>query len=562
MHGREGARINMKKARISSGAAVQAPTPDNASGSGNAVHNKPRGEAKSSSQRPSVSEPSRNRAWSALQAAADGIIITNEAGRVQHINPAAERLTGCRCESATGRPLSEVLRLQEQHGRSVRSDLVRLAILHGHVIGLGPGLTLCSADGQKREVEGEIAVTEAAGAINGTVVTFRDVTAPKRQREQDARNLRLKATARLARGVAHEFNELLTVILGCADHLRSVAGEDPELVAMVEQIGKATGAAVEVTQELLSLSRSEANFPISLNLSHLITEFCPDLQETMPDNITITTHLDPSLVTIRVDPDQMRLMVANAVHHARRAMPDGGTIRIETENVKVTPQHRGSRVQRFAKVKVVDSRMHAGDADLDRAIERFYQPSAARGITGTELLILLGIVQDANGRVSLRTTPGLGATLEMLFPQEEEPEPLFAGGAEMAGASNPTILVVEPDGDIRALLHFCFDRSGYRVLEAVDVGEALLLAEWHEGPIDLLISGSGMGSPKSASLLKAFSSRRPETRILLTCDSLRDLAHVEDLVKRGARTLRKPFGHNALLEQVQEMLLSPRKGLN
>jgi PAS domain S-box-containing protein len=505
----------------------------------------------------------RDRAWSAVQAAADGIIITNLAGRVQHMNPEAERLTGCPCESAAGRPLAEILRLEEKHGRIVRSDLVRLAILQGQRIGLGSDLTLCGADGQRRDVEGEIAVTEAAGSITGAVLTFRDVTASKRQREQDARNLRLRATARLAGGVAHEFNEFLTVILGSADHLRSVAVEDPGLRTMIDQIGRATAAAVEVTQELLSLSRAEVTFPRPLNLSDLIAGFCPELRRATPDTITITTHLDPSLVTIRADPDQMRLMIANAVLHARRAMPDGGTIRIETENVEVDPHQRGSRVQRFANVKVVDSRIHAENSDLDHAIERFYQPSAARRVTGTELLILLGIVQDANGRISLKTTPGLGATLEMLFPQEDGGEPVLTlEETAAASQSNPTILVVEEDPDVRALLHSGFDGCGYQVLEAVDAAEALLLAEWHEGPIDVLIAGAGLGTPNPTTSLKAFSTRRPETRLLLTCDGPRNLTQFDDFLKRGAQALLKPFGQQALQDRVREMLLSPRQGVN
>jgi CheY-like chemotaxis protein len=330
---------------------------------------------------------------------------------------------------------------------------------------------------------------------------------------------------------------------------------------MIDQIGRATGSAVEVTQELLSLSRSEVTFPQPLNLNDLISGFCPELREAMPENITISTKLDPSLVTIRADPDQMRLMIANAILHARRAMPDGGTIRIETENVAVAPQQRGSRTQRFAKVKVVDSRIHAGEADLDRAIERFYQPGAARRVTGTELLIVLGVVQESNGRISLKTNPGLGATLEMLFPQQEENDPFVTFEEEAAaGQANPTILVVEPDADVRALLHSCLDRSGYRVLEAVDAAEALLFAEWHEGPIDLLIAG--VGAPNATGVLKAFSTRRPEARLLLTSGGAPDRRRLDEFLKRGARTIRKPFTQKALLDRVREMLLSPRKGVN
>ena len=190
------------------------------------------------------------------------------------------------------------------------------------------------------------------------------------------------------------------------------------------------------------------------------------------------------------------------------------------------------------------------------------QNGTGHRISGTELFIVLGIVEHMDGRMSLSSKAGVGSRLEILLPRGES-DPLLSTANEASGANaKATILVVEDDADIRVLLHSYFERSGYQVLEARDGEEALLVFDLYEGAIDLLITDVAMGGLSGAGLVRAVSPSRPETKVLFISGHSQDAANVAEFIDRGARFLQKPIRRDELLTQVEEMLRAPRPILN
>lgn len=501
-------------------------------------------------------------AWlpSALRSAADGVVITDADSRVKFLNRAAERLIGASSMDCQGKMVADVLRFKNRQGSEVRVDPVRLATLQGEAIGLGPELVLESADGERREIEGEIAVTEAAGSVCGAVITLRDVTARVRQEEQHLRDEKFRATARFAGALAHDFNDLLTVIVGCGDQLLQAIPPHHPMRAAVEQLSSASNTAASVTRELLSMASNDVAFPTWVDLNTIVEESCPELVRLLPPHIEITTGLSPAIGTVRADPDQLRLMILNAVLHARRSMPEGGRIHLETESVEIMPTERGRRLQNFVRLKITHSGVNL--EGLDSVFRAAAPDSTGHRISGTELFIVLGIVEHMDGRMSLSSKAGVGSRLEILLPRGES-DPLLATADETGEASaKATILVVEDDPDIRVLLHSHFDRSGYQVLEARDAEEALLVFDLYEGAIDLLITDVAMGGLSGTGLVRAVSPSRPETKVLFISGHSQERANVAEFVERGARFLQKPFRRDELLTQVEEMLRAPRPILN
>ncbi|MGH9626949.1 MAG: hybrid sensor histidine kinase/response regulator [Bryobacteraceae bacterium] len=500
-----------------------------------------------------------------LHGASTGVIATSTAGLVEFVNPAAERLTGFSFAQAVGRPLWDVLRLEERPGYRIQTDLVRLATLHGTGIDLGQNITLISQTGEERDVEGEICVSESNGSIAGALVTIRDITRRKGDEQQHLQRHKIRAMARLAGGIAHDFNNVLTLILGYTDQLLEQMPRHDPLRQTVQQIGDAGNTAVMVTRQLLALARQEIVVLKPLDLSAVIEDFYPALRRALPTNIQLTANLAHNLRPILADSDQVQLMVQNLVLYAGRTMPGGGTIRVRTENVEVMPYARGRRIQRFIKLTVSDTGPGLDEDEAERLFEPSPSGNASQTATGgTELFIALSIVQTFNGRITVKSRPGLGTRFEILLPEEEAEQSagVSADRNDIAADVKPTILLVEDDPDVRSLLHSYFQTSGYCVLEALNGEDALLIADVHEGAIDILITDVMMPGMSGLDLVRNIAELRPETKILFVSGYAHDLAGLDAFIEKGAAFLQKPFRQHELLTRVKSILHEGRRHVN
>ena len=487
---------------------------------------------------------------SSLDSVGDAVIIAGLNGAVEFLNLAAKMLIGYGGQSPIGYPLDEVLKLEDQHsGRSV-GNLVELAVVSGSALSLGEGLLLTTRGGHTLPVEGEVSARVSGGRTAGAVVTLRDLTARNREQTRRRERLYMQAIGQLSASVAHEINNLLTVVVGHSEILdrRPLPAPAP---ANVRAIRQAADGIASVTRQLLSLSGREILLPGVVNLNAILAGAETRLRSVLPSNIDVVFDPGTDLTTVLIDAAKMEEALGDLVRYCRDRMPSGGTITIATRNVTAGPGSRARYANCYVEMTVVDE----GPAFRGTAAEELFvlQAGGQQGRPfSVGLFTLRSLLIAASGHLYLENRPGTGGRIVLLFPQykQDSPpsEPLDEPGTVPAA---PTILLVEDDDAIRVLLTSSLEMQGYNVLEGRDGEEALMQVELFDGKIDLLITDVAMPRMDGPTLARRLAPRCPETKVLLISGCVSDLDSIEQLVAQGAHYFQKPFSQWALLEWVE-----------
>ena len=393
-------------------------------------------------------------------------------------------------------------------------------------------------------------------------VMFLDVT-QRRQAEAERRRLeeqlrqsqKMEAVGRLAGGIAHDFNNLLMVIMGHGELLRrSLDPNDPRLRKLQHVMG-ASERAARLVRQLLAFSRKQVMEPQVVDLNALVSDTARMLRPLLGEDIKVVTGLDPALGRIRVDPAQIEQVLMNLAVNARDAMPSGGTITLETADVRV-PASGGTAPTRQVALIVRDTGHGMNEKTRAQAFEPFFTTKAGTGGTGLGLSTVYGIVQQSGGHIALESAPGRGSCFRILLPCAERPgevrEVRPVAAAPPAGGE--TVLVVEDEPAIRALACEMLESHGYLTLCAGSGEEALGLAVRHAGPIDLLLADVVMPGLAGPALAKRFAVVRPHGRVLFMSGYAGDELARRGLADDAAHFLAKPFTRDLLARHVREAL--------
>ncbi|MBI4873963.1 MAG: response regulator, partial [Acidobacteria bacterium] len=395
----------------------------------------------------------------------------------------------------------------------------------------------------------------------------RDITERKREqeeREQLEERLRqsqqLESIGRLAGGLAHEYNNLLTVINGYGDLLLGRLNESNPLRAPVEQIRKAGERAAALTRQLLAFSRKQVLQPQPLDLNALVAEHEDMFRGLADAGVEVVTRLEPSLHPVLADGAQIRQVLLNLVANAREAMPSGGVLRIETANVdvdaKFVSQHPEAAPGSYVLLAITDSGTGMDPEARRRIFEPFFAGPEAGSGTGLELPVVHGIVRQSEGWISVRSEPGVGTTFQIYLPRSEEPIPA-ADAFSPAGfpARNPeTILVVEDQEAVRRLTVEVLKTQGYLILEAASGEEALHVAGRHSGSIHLMVSDVLMPGMSGRDLADRLAPLRPRMKVLFMSGYTEDVIAQRGVLDAGLAFISKPFAPKALALKVRDLL--------
>jgi two-component system, cell cycle sensor histidine kinase and response regulator CckA len=481
-----------------------------------------------------------------LQSAADGVIVTDIQGRIEFLNSTAECLTGIWNNAAQGRPLHEVLRLEESGGAAI-DNLVELALISESSVAFGNDVLLVSLGGGSKRVDGEITVRTNSGSATGTVVTFRDNTIRDWEEQQRREEQKTRAIGQLAGSVAHQLNNSLTIVLGHCELLLRESNPGP-VRTRAAAIQKAANSIAALSRQLFALSRKEVLQPAEINLNHLLERSKAKLKSLIPAKIDLTLSLDSNLGMILVDASQIEQAMAELVRYCAGRMPDGGGIEIATANITVDERHRARHLKRYVRLTIQDS----GPALDSVASEDLFQPCWNKELghpAGLGLFTVRNMISAARGHLTVESESA-GAKFVLLFSHVEteiSAPSMFQQGARFDVPF--TVLLVEDDDAIRILLNNSLEKQGYRVIEARDGEEALLQAEFSEEPIHLLITDAAMPNMDGPTLARKLAFSRLETKVLLISGSPE-----EDVRQDGAHFLSKPFSQRDLLACVERIL--------
>jgi PAS domain S-box-containing protein len=399
-------------------------------------------------------------------------------------------------------------------------------------------------------------------AVNGIVLNLRDLTerrameeALRQSQEQLLHAQKMEALGRLAGGIAHDFNNLMMAISGYTE----LVLQDPQLSPTsredVAQIRRAVFRAAELTQQILAYSRRQMLQPVPVSLNLLLGEASGMLRRLMPENIELRLALDPKLPDVLVDPGHMLQVVMNLALNARDAMPDGGTLAINTTTVDGQEDGNGTPPSRVHLV-VSDSGTGIDPKVLPLIFDPFFTTKPQGEGSGLGLSTVYGIIKQSGGQIDVQSEISRGTTFTITLPAAAPvPVPEFAdeaAGPDRSGGE--VILVVEDDDQVRTVVSKGLPRLGYEVLVVRNAEEALALVDKHPGRIDLLLTDVVMPGLSGPQLADRLTARRPETRVVFMSGYPEAQDPALGFSLNGRSYLQKPFALAELAEKIRQSL--------
>jgi PAS domain S-box-containing protein len=428
--------------------------------------------------------------------------------------------------------------------RALRGEAVRDVEL---VLDLGRGESqFLLASGQP--------LLDAEGNRLGAVVAVRDVTERRRLQEQHTQAQKMEAVGRLAGGVAHDFNNALTVITGYGHAVLGDLPADSPVRTHVAEMVKAGERAAELVRRLLAFSRKSVLAPRVLDLNEVVRGLEGMLRRLLGEDIDLVTSLRPCLGRVRADPGQLEQALINLAANARDAMPRGGRLTVETADLPAG-EGRGPQVL----LAVTDTGCGMTAEVRARAFEPFFTTKEKGRGTGLGLAMVHGFVRQSGGHVEAHSEPGHGTTFRLYLPRVQEevagrtPHP----GPPAAPRGTETVLLVEDEEGVRALVRQVLRAGGYTVLEAGDGARALRVAEMHLRPIHLLLTDVVMPEMGGRELAERLLALHPAARVLFTSGYTDDALVRHGVLEDEVAFLHKPFTPADLARKVREVLDSP-----
>ncbi len=484
------------------------------------------------------------------------IAVLDIDGGIRMVNPSFLHLFDYRSSEVVGKRLDELIVPVEEAAEAM--ELTRRSLAGERV----------HATGRRRREDGTLVEVEfhgvpllVGGRLVGSYVLYQDITERRHLEHQLVVAQRMEAVGLLAGGIAHDFNNLLSVVLGYSDLLLT-AEADHNGRPWIEEIKKAAELATSLTRQLLAFSRQQVLRPQVLDLNEVVAEIGKLLLRVIGQDIELVTKPGAELGAIEADPGQLEQVLVNLVLNARDAMPQGGKLTLETKNVELDEDSARANAQvqpgSYVMLTITDTGEGMDKETQARIFEPFFTTKEKGKGTGLGLATVYGIVKQSAGSISVYSKPGLGTTFEVCLPRVAA---AVAAGprravkeATLRREEPRTVLLVEDETPLRALLRELLHTLGYTVLETAEAGEAMQRAAQHDGPIDVLITDVVMPGLSGSELAEQLLARRPETKVLYVSGNPGDAIRRHGVLDPGMEFLPKPFTIQALELKLEALL--------
>lgn len=480
-----------------------------------------------------------------IKTALDAYIQIDESGTVLEWSFQAEALTGWTRQEARGADVVDLL-VAEPLRAGFRQRMARLVPeLSAAPAGMRFEVTLVHRNGENILVEASSTVLriEERSIINTFV---RDITQTRAAEEQLIQSQKMDAVGQLTGGIAHEFNNMLTVITGTIEILADAVKDNPPLATITKLISEAADRGAALTSSLLSFARKQALQPAEIDVNELIEELAKLLLATFDKKIEIVTKLGGNVWLAYADRGQLSSALLNLAINARDAMLDGGRLTLTTRNVvfgvrealAVGAGYAGD----YVEIEIADTGTGIPQAILERIFDPFFSTKEVGKGTGLGLSMVFGFVKQSGGGIKVASEEGRGTIFTIYLPKAEAStlRPTGYDDRKIVGGTE-TILCVEDDREVRHYVTVQLEGLGYKVIPAADATEALAIAA--EGtPFDLLFTDIVMaGSMNGRELAEQMVAARPSLRVLFTSGYAYDSLHAQGRATMGAPLLRKPY---------------------
>jgi PAS domain S-box-containing protein len=382
---------------------------------------------------------------------------------------------------------------------------------------------------------------------------IQDITEHRELEERLRQSLKMEAVGRLAGGVAHDFNNILTAMKGYCGFVKGAIPKEGDLFRDVDEIEKAADRAAALTQQLLAFSRKQVLKPKVMDVNQAIEALSGMMRCLIREDIELVMRLKPGLGLIKADPGQVEQVVMNLIVNGRDAMPGGGRLIVETDAVAAGDGPLGVP---GVVIAVSDEGDGMSPEVLAHAFEPFYTTKGIGKGTGLGLSTVYGIVSQSGGHISVESAPGRGTRFTVVLPRYEGVEPMAAAAAPLKGTPGgfETILIVEDEAVLRTMICRTLLEHGYRVEAAPGGREALRLLEARTEPIHLLLTDIIMPGMNGRELAQSVAALNPDIRVVYMSGYTDDVLAGSGGLEPGIPLLEKPFTPCLLIEKIREVL--------
>ena len=493
---------------------------------------------------------------SAVEQAADVVVVTNHEGAIEYVNPAFEKLTGYTREEVLGQnPRLLKSGVQDAHFyEQMWQTILRGEVYRGVMINR-------KKSGELYYAEKTITpVLDAAGQITHFISNDRDTTERRKLEEQLLQVQKMDAIGQLAGGVAHDFNNLLMVISSYAELMMDALAPESQLRHHGEEILKASRRAADLTRQLLTFSRKQVQALRVLDLNSALEEICKNLSRLIGEDMQLSLQLGKELWPLKADPVQLEQIVMNLATNARDAMPHGGQLSIETRNVELDDAYCRTQPDVTPGEDILlafsDSGTGIDPVVLPHIFEPFFTTKEKGKGTGLGLATIYGIVKQSGGHITVQSEVASGTTFKIFLPRARaaniSPEPAARNSQQLRGSE--TVLLVEDEDAVRESEREYLEQRGYTVLAAANGPAALELVASSGREIQLLVTDVVMPKMSGSELAEQLLAQRPGLKVLYVSGYAESTVMQHGLAELGSRFLHKPFTLKALAAKIREVL--------
>ncbi|MBI4500593.1 MAG: response regulator [Gemmatimonadetes bacterium] len=482
-------------------------------------------------------------------------VIDQGTGEALYVSPAYERVMGRSCESAYGAPFAWAEAVHPDDRERVRAATVAATKreLFEDVF------RIIRPNGQVRWVRSRTSpVPDPSGEVHRIVGVAEDVTELRQTEQQLLQAQKMEAVGQLAGGVAHDFNNILTVIGGYVDFLLTDLGPQDPRRADVQEIATAAKRAADLTRQLLLFGRRQVLQPSVLDLNKVIGDIEKMLRRLIGEDIELVTVLDRELGAVKVDPGQIEQVLMNLSVNARDAMPTGGKLTIQTANVELDEEYARTHPEvspgQHVMLAVSDTGVGMSAEVRQHIFEPFFTTKEKGKGTGLGLATVYAVVKESKGSIWIYSEPGAGATFKIYLPRVDEAViTVKSAEAPTALQGTETVLLVEDEPAVRGVARKSLSRHGYTVLEAADPETALRLARANR-PIHLVLTDVVMPGMSGRELAEDLVTLVPGIKVLYMSGYTDDAVVRHGVLESGTPFIQKPFRAEILLRKVREVL--------
>ena len=499
-----------------------------------------------------------------LNSIGDGVIATDKFGCITRMNPTSEKMTGWKLKDAKGKLINDIFPIVDEASHQAIKNPIEKVLETGKTVYLSNHTTLISKDGSEYQIEDSAApIYDDNNNIHGMILIFSDVTRRKQAEERYRQASKMDALGKLTGGIAHDYNNMLGVIMGYTELLSESLVDQPKLTKYLNTIQQSAERGSILTQKLLKFSRQKTTDPKTVNLNELLIEQEFMLQKTLTTRISLVYELEDNVWAVFVDESDFIDAILNVSINALHAIEGTGHLTIATSNQYFDEndnKNNDIKAGNYVLLSITDTGCGMDKKTLEKVFDPFFSTKGEKG-TGLGLSQVYGFMQRNKGYVRIYSELGKGSQFNLYFPRSNEvlseqdnQTTDHALNDLIVSKHSEKILIVDDEAELASLLSHILTKNGFTTLSAISAKDALTILENEH--IDILLSDLIMPEIDGYELATIVMQRYPHIKIQLTSGFADDRNVNKFCIPLQKKILKKPYTNKEVLQCIRDLMVS------